>query len=351
MNAKLILASFVWMSPLTSAEFDPSRPHHMETTSKGRVVATLKVDLKAPTVHAKEWIIVAPLPPEMASQKLDDFQFFVGETTTNGERGTELSDLGRPIWTSRVEAAEPNLASSIDFRLQYDLTLRKCRLVEGPPTEAPPPLESREKDHFLRSTPTTDWKSEPVQKWLSLRRLTRKTGESDLAFAYRAFHAVAAKTKYESPTGDRRPSAVCQSGRSDCGGLSLLLVAALRANGIPARTLWGRWAKSQEGDYGQWHVKAEFFADGVGWVPVEVAGAVALPNIEVDNLFGWEEGNFITLHYDTDLLVETFQFGKQPIGWRQGVLYWVFGPGTLDDFHEVEHWDVRKVAPAKDQRP
>jgi hypothetical protein len=121
----------------------------------------------------------------------------------------------------------------------------------------------------------------------------------------------------------------------------MLFVAALRANEVPARTLWGRWAKPQEGDYGQWHVKAEFFAEGIGWVPVEMAGALAWSGVDLDDLFGRDEGDFITLHIDTDLLVETHRFGKQPIGWRQGVLYWVSGLGELSDFRESEHWNVR----------
>jgi len=51
-------------------------------------------------------------------------------------------------------------------------------------------------------------------------------------------------------------------GWSDCGGLATLYVSILRANGIPARCLTGRSI-----DPNTPHVKMDFYAEGVGWVP------------------------------------------------------------------------------------
>ena len=47
------------------------------------------------------------------------------------------------------------------------------------------------------------------------------------------------------PGRDLHATYVCKDGQSDCGGLSCAMVAVLRANGVPARLLQGRWAQSQ----------------------------------------------------------------------------------------------------------
>nr|MBA3684840.1 transglutaminase family protein [Planctomycetota bacterium] len=67
----------------------------------------------------------------------------------------------------------------------------------------------------------------------------------------------------------------------DCGGLCIALAAALRANGVPARLLAGRWATSalpehrvDDVPYLQQHVKLEFHCQGIGWVPCDPASGV-----------------------------------------------------------------------------
>ena len=57
-----------------------------------------------------------------------------------------------------------------------------------------------------------------------------------------------------------------ENGYGECGDYSALFVALCRANGIPARPVIGRWATSEAGD---WHVWAEFYLPGYGWIPVD----------------------------------------------------------------------------------
>ena len=61
---------------------------------------------------------------------------------------------------------------------------------------------------------------------------------------------------------DRSATAVCKAGWSDCGGLATVYVSILRANGIPGPVPFGR-------DLGRRRDSrpAEFYAEGVGWVP------------------------------------------------------------------------------------
>jgi transglutaminase-like putative cysteine protease len=54
--------------------------------------------------------------------------------------------------------------------------------------------------------------------------------------------------------------------QGDCGDYSSLFVALARAKGIPARHVVGYWAVS---GIDQVHVWAEFYLEGVGWIPVD----------------------------------------------------------------------------------
>jgi hypothetical protein len=111
----------------------------------------------------------------------------------------------------------------------------------------------------------------------------------------------------------------------------------------------GRWAQSAKKeklgdvDYYQWHVKAEFFADGVGWVPADLSSAV-LHDKKPDGLtfFGNDPGDFLVQHLDESLEVDSIHFGRQPILYLQIPVYWVTGQGTLDNTKRTEGWVVKK---------
>lgn len=173
-------------------------------------------------------------------------------------------------------------------------------------------------------------------------------------FARRVFRAVTQGWKYDyQPGQDRQVSKLTAVKGTDCGGMCLLFTAALRANDIPARLLAGRWAESSRpGEavggvaYHQAHVKAEFFAAGVGWVPVDPASAVLHDQSkEGVRYFGNDAGDFLTLHIDSDLLVDTHHFGKKTLPWLQGIAFWVAGGGTFDKPVTTEKWEVRKLEP------
>src|SRR5207253_9283811 len=90
-----------------------------------------------------------------------------------------------------------------------------------------------------------DGKAEFLQKWSRGHQLKRRQEESDIEFARRAFVALTKDFSYDYKSEmDRHASAVCKAGKSDCGGLAVLLVTIRRSNDIPARTLVGRWAES-----------------------------------------------------------------------------------------------------------
>ncbi len=135
--------------------------------------------------------------------------------------------------------------------------------------------------------------------------------------------------------------------KSDCGGLCILFVAAMRSQGVPARALVGRWAISaSHGKHGdsQEHVKAEFFAQGVGWVPVDLSSAI-LHDKTAEKLkyFGRDPGDHLAFAVDTDVLIDTRYFGVKTITWLQSACYWARGAGNFDGEKTEEDWKVVAV--------
>ena len=125
------------------------------------------------------------------------------------------------------------------------------------------------------------------------------------------------------------PRMSARRARSDSGGLAIVFASALRADGIPARVMSGRWVPDSEPGRNaadEPYVKAEFFATGVGWVPVDPGSAVNLDKSS-DGLefFGTDNADFLTMHLDTDLEFDTVFFGRKTVEFVQGPVYWVTG--------------------------
>ena len=96
-------------------------------------------------------------------------------------------------------------------------------------------------------------------------------------------------------------------------------------------------------EFYQQHVKAEFFATGIGWVPADPASAV-LWDKSSDGLtfFGHDPGDFIVFHLDGDLLINTIHFGKQPVQYLQGTAFWVKGTGSVEGYKIETQWEVKE---------
>jgi len=140
-----------------------------------------------------------------------------------------------------------------------------------------------------------------LRAWIETNELTRAAIESDVQFARRVHEFLRANFTYGWPpttwptTTGWAVDAVAMGGQAECYGLSRVFVAVLRANGIPSRALPGRLIKD-----GGTHVKAEFYAEGVGWVPVEVAGGVSDKTRPLSNYFGRDPADMLILPHATD---------------------------------------------------
>jgi transglutaminase-like putative cysteine protease len=307
------------------------------------VEATLSYFIEAPNLVAREWIIFAAVPPQLPSQSDVQAAIQGGGTTI-----TELSDLKRPVLFMQVPVNTKGYTNatgkSILVRVDYRATLIARKLVVGRPSLPVGTLPKRARDQGVAPTPTCDFQSEEIQVWLDKQSLRRGSEERDLDFAYRVFQRFRKELDYKPENEQRRASRVCQDQCSDCAGICNLYVAVLRANNVPARVLPGRLAKSGEGPSASCHVRSEFFAEGIGWVPVEITSAVSFKEFPDGNFFGVDDGSHLAFHADTDLVLDTKINGKKTIPHVQWVFYWVDGTGTLKDHTRKVTWQVRSTA-------
>jgi len=104
---------------------------------------------------------------------------------------------------------------------------------------------------------------------------------SVFAVAESLFRATVARIQYVEPDG-RLPSAArtLRTGYGDCGNFSAVFTALCRNAGIPARPITG----FMEG-VDAWHVWAEFYVPGSGWVPVDPSFADALDPDGLDAVY------------------------------------------------------------------
>lgn len=346
---RMLLAT---LAVITLAGAEPAvKRYAIESTISQEVTGILKYDISCKNLQATEWIIFTPVAPELPSQtKL--------KTTIqpSGVVTKEQSPLGRQLLMARMPVKKTENQTDLSIQVTYQATLRSRNLkivANDVPVSKAPVLTAADRRVYLADLGDFDFQADSFKKWLTEKKFARQANESDIDFARRVFLGLRASLTYEyRPDMNRKASAVCRAGKSDCGGMSALFVAIMRANKVPARALFGRWAKSAqpnekigEIDYFQWHAKAEFFADGVGWVPVDVSLAVLFDKSDEGmRFFGADAGDFITVHIDPNLTVNAVPFGLNTLHNMQQPAWWAVGKGSTTPAKITEGWQVRQVA-------
>jgi hypothetical protein len=313
----------------------PTR-YWLETKPVQRIVATLTADITHPdSDKIDESVIFAPQPLDLPGQK--DVR---ASLSPQGTIVREEGPLKRPLFMAKISDGRKKL--HIVLTIEATLMSRKLQgLAEGQEAPNVADLSAEEVKWYTRYSDNGDLEPnpKPFRDWLGKVGLKRKAGERDMQFAYRAFQYIQRQFRYQSPAGDQSIAAVCVSGQSDCAGLSALFIGVMRDNGVPARALTGHMAAS--GDNA--HVRAEFFARGVGWVPVDAAAATS--DREGGGgfaFFGNDPGDLLALSHDPTGRIETFIVGKLPSVSRQGIGYWWRGTGKDEKLLWKNTWTVKK---------
>jgi len=131
--------------------------------------------------------------------------------------------------------------------------------------------------------------------------------------AHRIYNYVATTMRYDkSGEGWGRGDAMwaCDSKRGNCTDFHSVLIGMMRSSGIPARFEIGfplPEGKS-EGDIPGYHCWAEFYLDGIGWVPVDASEASKNP-AKRDYFFGAVDADRVRFTYGRDIRLSPDQKG------------------------------------------
>jgi transglutaminase-like putative cysteine protease len=282
-------------------------PYHVTITPLKRVRATVTSTFRFPDLDVQEWWAAVPLPPEFEGQPKARVQVRIAEAPfAEADQIVDQSALRQPLvalhWFPDGSEATHVLTAEAD----YEVTISRRTLEPGAGSAPVRRLTPAERSGFLAATTHFDFSSSRFQSWLRKEGLRRKSAERDLDFAYRAMETLVRTHTYRAELwSNRSASAVCASGWSDCGGLATIYASILRANGIPARCLTGRSI-----DPNTPHVKMDFYAEGVGWVPGDPSVAIGSHRAGVG--FGREHFDMIITHFDVVRLSGKYQ-------WLQGI--------------------------------
>jgi transglutaminase-like putative cysteine protease len=137
--------------------------------------------------------------------------------------------------------------------------------------------------------------------------------KTDLEKARAIYNHVISTVKYDkSGTGWGRGDIyyACDARRGNCTDFHAIFIGYARAVGVPARFSIGFPLPSDRGagQVGGYHCWAEFYAKGVGWVPVDASEAAKDPS-KREYFFGAHDENRVEFTRGRDLTLEPRQSG------------------------------------------
>lgn len=275
-----------------------------------------RLEITAPTGAVRAWV---PLP---LSQDTDWFQTLENSVSGNFERSRTVVE---PVYRAAVVAAtfkageqQPALEVTSRFRTRD----RKVELKPGAGMQA----TSSELSTYLKPT-----------EWMPTDGIVRDTAQAitkrartDVDKARAVYEWVVENTERNPTTrgcgvGDIKAMLEAKSLKGKCADLNALFVGLLRASGVPARDVYGirvadsvRGYKSlgKAGDVTKaQHCRAEFYAQGIGWIPVDPADVRKVileekPGLTLADkvvqearamLWGGWEGNWLGYNYAHDV--------------------------------------------------
>ena len=259
--------------PFASGPYERLHPHHAQVLAAAgdgatsvlprrvRVTQTLVVDADAvpagETVRA--WI---PFPRAIAGQQED---IELRRTVPAGGQVAPEDALQRTVYMERVAVAgEPT-----EFSVSYDLAvyarhfaIDPQRVRATPDDPALAPYLAQELPHIAFSPALRAFSAQVVGEETHPYRIAQKL--------FAAVDRIPWGGAREYSTIPGISEHALHANHADCGQQTLLLIALLRLNGIPARWQSG-WAYSEDGEgHDTMHDWGALYLAPYGWVPMDV---------------------------------------------------------------------------------
>ncbi|CAB3848556.1 twin-arginine translocation signal domain-containing protein [Achromobacter denitrificans] len=293
---------------------------------------TTDISVQDPGAHTRLWIPV-PYAVDTAYQRGAQSAWQVG----GGGTARLAQAPGYGVQMLVVEWPDAQAPRTVTITSRFQTRNRRVDLTQPPPADAP-----RESPAALREylKPTALLPTDGIVK-TTADRITRGR-QGDLARARAIYEWVVENTCRTASTrgcgvGDVRYMLTANDLNGKCADINSLFVALARAAGIPARDAYGLRVADSELGYKSLgksgdvtkaqHCRAEFYAAGYGWIPVDPAdvrkvmleeppGELPLTDAKVRAarvmLFGAWEMNWVAYNHGHDVALPGAAHGPVP---------------------------------------
>jgi len=257
-------------------------------------------NIPAGAEHFKYWMPVAHADTFQKIELLD-IDAPVPYSMETGDSGNQILHIGKP----------PAGADRLRVKLRLGVTRRERIVGTSSTSSETASLTEQERARFLqpdRLVPLDD----TIRKWA--REVIDAAGaRTDLEKARAIYHHVVATVKYDkSGKGWGRGDIyyACENRRGNCTDFHAIFIGYARAVNVPARFTIGFPVPAQrgEGRIAGYHCWAEFFAAGVGWIPVDASEAAKDPTRR-EYFFGALDENRVAFSRGRDLVLNPPQQG------------------------------------------
>ena len=153
---------------------------------------------------------------------------------------------------------------------------------------------------------------ENIRKWAG-EVVAAAHAHTDLEMARAIYDHVVATVKYDKTGkgwGRGDIYYACDARRGNCTDFHAIFIGYARAMGIPARFSIGFPLPSERGagSIAGYHCWAEFYAKGIGWIPIDASEAAKNPSMR-EYFFGAHDENRVELTRGRDLILVPRQAG------------------------------------------
>ncbi|MBN2086636.1 MAG: transglutaminase domain-containing protein [Anaerolineales bacterium] len=157
----------------------------------------------------------------------------------------------------------PGWGKTQDLRYRFTFTAYETRTAIDPESVKPYNTLTAEYRLFTRAEPYLE-ANDP--KIIALADRIGGNETNPYLLARKFYDHVVDAARYQGVDGLQGAKALLETGVGECGDYSALFIALARVKKIPARSVVGFWAISGTN---QTHVWAEFYLEGIGWVPAD----------------------------------------------------------------------------------
>ena len=264
------------------------------------VVFDYEVTVPAPPPGSKTLELWFPVPHDDAYQKIRKLR-----VESDAEHQIAISPNGNRMFHLLVNSPVQGVKAALHFeaerieRIQNDFAPEPASQADADIKNYLLPSRLVPLDGKIR-----EWASEVVE---------RAHAKTDLEKARAIYEHVVSTVKYDKTgTGWGRGDIyyACDSRRGNCTDFHAIFIGYARAIGVPARFAMGFPLPRERGSgrISGYHCWAEFYAKGIGWIPVDASEAAKDPARRL-YFFGAHDENRIQFSRDRDLVLTPLQAG------------------------------------------